>query len=191
MAKIDITQIEGYTSMTAEEKVSALEAFELPETDYTGWIKKDTYDKTASELAKVKKELRERMSAEEAEKEKEKEEREELEEKYNKLLRDSEINKNKSKLIAMGYDEALADETAIAMIDGDTEKVFANQKKHIEAVEKKAKTEALKDTPKPKSGGSGDDVMTLDKFRKLSPRERYDFSMKHPDEYKRLYTVGG
>ena len=37
----------------------------------------------------------------------------------------------------MGYDEKLADETAEAMANGETEKVFANQKKHLEAVEKR------------------------------------------------------
>lgn len=29
--------------------------------------------------------------------------------------------------------------------------------------------------------------MTLENFRKLSPAERYDFSVNHPDEYKAMY----
>ena len=38
-----------------------------------------------------------------------------------------------------------------------------------------------------KGDGGGDGSMTLEKFRGLSPAERYDFSVNHPDEYKNLY----
>ena len=38
-----------------------------------------------------------------------------------------------------------------------------------------------------KGDGGGDGSMTLEKFRGLSPAERYDFSVNHPDEYKELY----
>lgn len=186
MAKIDVTQIEGYETMTAEEKLKALEEFDVPDPDYSGFVKKEQFDKTASELATAKKQLREKMTEDEAAKQKEKEEREELESKYNKLLRESEISKHKAKLIALGYDEALADETATAMADGDSEKVFINQQKHLTAFEKKVRAEALKDTPKPTPDGDSK-TMTLEKFRKLSPAERAAFYEEHPEEYKELY----
>ena len=38
MAKIDINAIEAYEAMSAEEKLAALEAFEIPEPDYTGFV---------------------------------------------------------------------------------------------------------------------------------------------------------
>lgn len=186
MAKIDVTQIEGYETMTAEEKLKALEEFDVPDPDYSGFVKKEQFDKTASELATAKKQLREKMTEDEAAKQKEKEEREELESKYNKLLRESEISKHKAKLLALGYDEALADETATAMVDGDSEKVFINQQKHLTAFEKKVRAEALKDTPKPTPDGDFK-TMTLEKFRKLSPAERAAFYEEHPEEYKELY----
>ena len=188
MAKIDVTLIEGYDKMTAEEKLKALEALELPAPDYTGYIKKETFDKTASELAGLKKQLREKLTEEEAAKLREKEEREALEAKYNKLLRESEIAKHKAKLIGLGYEEELAEETATAIADGDSEKVFVNQKKHLTAFEKKIKADVLKDTPKPPKGGEPS-AMTLDKFRKLSPMERLKYSQEHPEEYKELYGV--
>ena len=75
MAKIDISTIEGYSEMTAEEKLAALEAFELPEPDFTGWVQKDALDKAASEAASYKKQLRENMTAEEEKAEREAEER--------------------------------------------------------------------------------------------------------------------
>ena len=65
--KIDVTQIEGYENMSPEEKLKALEGFDIPSPDYSGYVKKDLYDKTASELAAKKKELKERLSDDERE----------------------------------------------------------------------------------------------------------------------------
>ena len=186
MAKIDVTQIEGYAEMSAEDKLKALEGFDIPDPDYSGYVKKDVFDKTASELAGVKKQLKDKMTDDEAAKQKEQEEREELQSKYDKLLRESEISKHKAKLLGLGYDEKLADETAEAMTDGDMEKVFANQKKHLDSVEKRVRADALKDTPKPTPDGDSK-TMTLEKFRKLSPAERAAFFEEHPEEYKELY----
>lgn len=126
------------------------------------------------------------MTDDEAAKQKEQEEREELQSKYDKLLRESEISKHKAKLLGLGYDEKLADETAEAMADGDMEKVFANQKKHLDSVEKRVRADALKDTPKPTPDGDSK-TMTLEKFRKLSSAERAAFFEEHPEEYKELY----
>lgn len=186
MAKIDVTQIEGYAEMSAEDKLKALEGFDIPDPDYSGYVKKDVFDKTASELAGVKKQLKDKMTDDEAAKQKEQEEREELQSKYDKLLRESEISKHKAKLLGLGYDEKLADETAEAMADGDMEKVFANQKKHLDSVEKRVRADALKDTPKPTPDGDSK-TMTLEKFRKLSSAERAAFFEEHPEEYKELY----
>ena len=188
MAKVDITKIEGYEGMTPEEKIKALEAYEIEDVqpDYSGYVKKDVFDKTASELAGVKKQLKEKMTDDEAAKQKEQEEREELQSKYEKLLHDSEVSKNKAKLLALGYEEKLADDTAEAMVTGDLEKVMANQKKHLEAVEKKVRAEALKETPKP-TGDGDSKTMTLEKLRGMTPSERYTYSQEHPEEYKELY----
>lgn len=187
--KIDVTQIDGYAEMSAEDKLKALEKFDVPDPDYSGFVKKELFDKTASELATAKKQLKEKMTVDEAAKQKEQEEREELEANYNKLLRESVISKNQAKLIALGYDETLAEETATAMADGDSEKVFANQQKHLASFEKKVRAETLKNTPKPTPDGGGK-TMTLDKFRQMNPAERLAYSTEHPEEYKELYTGG-
>lgn len=188
--KIDVSKIEGYEEMSAEEKLKALEGLEIPDPDYSGYVKKDVFDKTASELAEKKKELREKLSEDEAKKLKEQEEREELQSKYEKLLHDSEVSKNKSKLLALGYEEKLADETAEAMASGDLEKVMANQKKHLDTFEKKIRAEALKDTPKP-TGDGDNKTMTLEALRKMSPSERFKYSQEHPEDYKALYSENG
>lgn len=188
MAKIDTSTIEGYSDMTPEQKIAALEAYESAEPDYSGYVKKDVFDKTASELAAKKKELNAKLSEDEKKRRQEQEDREKLQSAYDQLLRDSKISKFKAELLAMGYEDKLASETAEAMVDGDNDKVFANQKKQLEVVQKAARAEALKNTPKPQPDGDGK-AMTLTEFRKLSPQERYAFAEKNPEDYKSLYNT--
>ena len=186
MAKIDVTKIEGYAGMSAEEKLKALETLDIPDPDYSGYVKKDLFDKTASELAAKKRELLEKMSEDEAAKQKEKEDREEMQRELDALRRESSVSKNKAKLIALGYDETLAEDTAEAMADGKMDKVFANQQKYLTAFEKKVRADVLKDTPKPVPDGNSK-TMTLDAFRKLPDRDRAEYASNHPEEYKALY----
>lgn len=189
MAKIDVTQIEGYAEMTPEEKVKALEGFDMPDPDYSGYVEKKVYDKTASELAAKKKELNDKLSDDELARKQEQEKMDELQKNYDSLLHESTVSKNKAKLLGLGYEEKLADETAEAMANGDLETVFVNQKKHLDAVEKRVRAEALKDTPKPTPDGDGK-TMTLKELRGMSPAERLKYSQEHPDEYKELYQGG-
>ncbi len=187
MAKIDVSRIDGYADMTPEQKIAALEAFETADPDYTGWVKKDVFDKTASELAAKKKELNAKLTEDEQAKLKEQEERDKLQKAYDALLRENQVSKFKAELLGMGYDDKLAADTAEAMANGDTAKVFANQKKQLEIVQKNARAEALKNTPKPQPDGDSK-TMTLDSFRKLSAQERYAYAQNHPEDYKALYT---
>lgn len=188
MAKIDTSTIEGYSDMTPEQKIAALEAYESAKPDYSGYVKKDVFDKTASELAAKKKELNAKLSEDEKKRRQEQEDREKLQSAYDQLLRDSKISKFKAELLAMGYEDKLASETAEAMVAGDNDKVFANQKKQLEVVQKAARAEALKKTPKPQPDDDGK-AMTLTEFRKLSPQERYAFAEKNPEDYKALYNT--
>lgn len=190
MAKIDVSKIEGYAEMSAEDKLKALEAYDVPDPDYSGYVPKEQFDKTASELAAKKKELRDKLTDDEAAKQREQEEKESMQKELDALRRESTVSKNKAKLIALGYEEALAEETAEAMADGKLDKVFANQKKHLEAFEKKVRAEALKNTPKPTPDGDGA-TMTLKKLREMSPADRLKYSQEHPEEYKELYVNTG
>lgn len=147
--KIDTSKIEGFDKMTPEQKLAALESYEIAEPDLSGHVKKDVFDKTASELASVKKQLREKMTADEQKEKDEAEKREKLENDYNALLKKVTVSDNTAKLLGLGYDEALAGETAEAMANGELDKVFANQKKHLESLEKKIRADVLKETPKP------------------------------------------
>ena len=43
MAKIDISKIEGFDAMTLKQKVEALQGFDFPDPDYSGWVRKETF----------------------------------------------------------------------------------------------------------------------------------------------------
>ena len=93
MAKIDTSGIEGYAEMTAEQKLAALEGFDIPDPDLSGYVKKDLFDKKASELAAAKKQLGEKMTEDE-QKASEKE-IQDLTDKYIKIIDDITARKQK------------------------------------------------------------------------------------------------
>lgn len=157
-------------------------------------VEKHIFDKTASELSKVKKELNELKNNSLTD-----------EEKVNAAIAaaDARANEYSAKLnrldveklfMADGLTENDYADLIEDIVSEDSEKtmklakslltVVKNQKS---AAEKALRAELLKKTPKPPAGEPGGEEMTLDKFRKLSPKERYDFSVSNPEEYKKLY----
>ena len=152
MAKIDISAIEGYEAMSAEEKLAALEAFEIPEPDYTSFVKKDLFDKLSSELAGYNNKNFQRMTEEEAAKAKADEERAAMQARLEELERDKQVNEYTAQFLGIGYDKDLARETAEALQQGDMNMVFLNQSKFAAAREKALKAEMMKNTPKPPAG---------------------------------------
>ena len=173
--------------ITVEEIESALADVEIP-TDQSAEIErlKAALSKSNSENADWKKKHREALSEEERKAQEMADRLKQLEEQNATLLRESSVSKHKAKFLGMGYDEALAGDAAVAMADGDMDKLFSYQLKHQEALEKKIRADALKGVEKPVSD-KGDGVMTLEKLRKMSAIERHEFSQKNPDEYNKLY----
>ena len=141
--------IENYENMTIEEKLAALEAYE---PDMSGFVTKAQLDKVASEAASYKKQLREKMTEEEVKAAKDAEERNALLTRVAELEREHTVINYTSSFLSMGYDEALAKETAEALVSGDMELVFANQKAFALNQEKALRAEILKSTPRPASG---------------------------------------
>ena len=173
--------------MTVADIEAALEGVEMP-TDGTAEIErlKTALSKSNSEAAEFKKQLREKMSAEELKAKEDAEKYEAIVKERDALLREKTITGYKAKYLTLGYDEKLADQTAEALANGEIDKVFEYQKKHAESVEKKIRAEVLKETPSPE-GGNGSDEITKEKFSKMSIAEQHKYSVEHPEEYKKLY----
>lgn len=141
--------------MTVEELTEALKNVEMPK-DQSSEIDnlKKRISEVNSEAAEWKNKYRSTLDEstkkqQEAE-EQAKKDREEL----NNLRKITAIAGYKASYLAMGYSEELAADTANALFEGNNEKLFENQKKHMETVEKKAREDALRGSGRP--GGSGD-----------------------------------
>jgi hypothetical protein len=147
---------------------------------------KTALSKSNSENAEWKKKHREALSEEERKAQETADRMKQLEEQNAALLRESGVAKHKAKFLAMGYEEALANDAAVAMVDGDTEKLFTFQQKHQEALEKKIRADALKGTTKPVSDKKTG-VVTREQIAKMNMDERLKFYQEHPDEYKEIY----
>lgn len=176
-------KIENYENMTPEEKLAALEAYD-PEKD--GFVPKATFDKTASEAAAFKKQLREKQTAEEAQAEKDREEREALLARVEELEREKTTNSYVTSFLGLGYDEKMAKATADALIKGDMATVFANQKAYIESREKALRSELLDTTPAP-VGGQANVGTTKKEYDAMTLAEKVKFANENPDKYKEFY----
>lgn len=157
--------------MTLAEIEAALENVELP-ADGSAEIKRlrDAVSKANSEAADYKKQLRAKQTDEEAAEAKRQEEMEKLQNDNKALTHKIAVSENKAKLLALGYDEALAGETAVAMANGETDKVFAAQQKHQEAIEKKIRADILKNTPAPTGGSASGGVDYQKKIEEAQQR---------------------
>lgn len=183
--KIDFTKIEGYREdMSAEEKLALLDKWE-PD----GWVKKEVFDRTASELAEYKRKLREKMSEEERKEAERQEAEAALKAELESLRKEAAITKNKAKFLSLGYEEELAEDTARAMADGDFEKVFANQAIHLENVKKAAIAAALANDPKPPAGSGGGAEITKEQFDAMGYSDRLKLFNEQPEIYKK-FTEG-
>jgi hypothetical protein len=182
MAKINTSAIEGYENMTAEEKLAALEAMDIPDVDKI----KSALDKATSEAAGYKKQLRERMTEEEARVAKEAEDRAAIQKELEQLRAEKLIDQHTAKFLGLGYDEKLARETATAMAAGDTEVVFKNHAKFIADHEKALKAEILKNTPTPPAGDGAEKIGKAD-LQKMTLAEKQKFFRENPEQYKEIY----
>lgn len=164
MAKIDTSLIEGYADMTPEQKLAALEAFEYENNAAELEKQKNALSKANSEAAEWKRKHNALLSEEEKKKQEDADKLAQMEQELADLRKGKTISEYKAKFVAQGYDETLAEETAQALADGDSAKVFANQSKFLEEYAKKVKADALKKTPKPTPGaGSGGGAIDYDK----------------------------
>lgn len=152
MAKIDTSKIKGYAEMSLDDKLKALEAFEYEDNAAELEKQKAAVSKANSEAAAWKKKHNELLSEDERQKQQQAEDIAAMQKELDELRRDKTVSQFTAKFIAQGYDEKLAADTAKAMADGDTDKVFANQQTFLEAYAKQVKSSAMQGTPKPAAG---------------------------------------
>lgn len=188
----DWTKVDGFKEdMTPEEKLALLDNYEpqpdpapapqesagqnpAPVRSMAGMVSKAQFDKVSSELAAVKKQLRGKLNEDEQRELDRQSEREEMEAELKALRREKSISTYKANYLAQGYEEALAEEAAVATADGDMDTVFATMKKAQMATEKAMRARILKETPVPPAG---DDVADEAKKQEETKKLRQYFGL--------------
>ena len=153
--KIDTSKITGYAEMSAEDKLKALEEFEIEtpkeETNEAKNLK-EALSRANAEAAEWKRQFRakqteqERAEAERAEREKA------VEEELRGLRRDKTVSGYVANCLALGYDKDLALRAAEAMADNDAATILACQQDFLETKKKEYEAAALNKQPTITSG---------------------------------------
>lgn len=172
MAKIDTSKIEGYAEMTHEQKLAALEGFEYEDNSAELEKQKNALSKANSEAAEWKRKHNALLSEEEKKKQEDADKLAQMEQELADLRKGKTVADYKAKFVSQGYDEALAEDTAKALADGDSAKVFANQSKFLEEYAKKVKADAIKKTPKPGAGSGSGTEGAVDYGKKIEEAQK-------------------
>jgi DNA repair exonuclease SbcCD ATPase subunit len=186
MAKIDVTKIDGYEKLSAEEKVKLLESFEYD--DNAGEVEryKNAVSKANSEAAEWKKKHNALLSEEEKSKQETADYIANLEKLNKELTQEKTIATYKAELLKIGYSEDEATATAKAYADGDIIKALKNQAVFVEAQKKAVVAEDVKNnTPIPPVGNESK-TLTKAEFQKMSLNEQLEVYEKTPELYSEL-----
>lgn len=167
-------KIEGYESMSAEEKLKALEELEVEDDSKL----KNLLQKANSEASEYKKklkakedELNSKLSEDERIENERKEKEAEREALLNNLLKEKTVAEHKANFLQKGYSEELATTSATALADGDFKTVFDNLGTFISERDKQAQVRAMDNTKRP-LGGNPTPEVTKEQFNKMSLSER-------------------
>ena len=168
--------------MTVEE-IMALEV----ETDNSSYDNlKKRLDEVASEAANYKKQLRANMSEAEQKAAADAEKYAEIVAERDQLKAEKAIAEYEKGLVAIGYDEKLANEVATALHNGDAATVIKAQAKFVDAQKKAVLADAVKETPVPPAGNEGGKTLTKAEFSKMSLNEQMAVYEKTPELYNEL-----
>ena len=150
--KVDVNTIEGYEAMSLEDKVKALEGYEFddpkPKTDDAEVKRlKEALSKSNSEAASWKRQLHEKMTEAERKDAERQEEAERDKAELETLRKEKAISALEKAYLAAGYPADLAEASAKAQADGDTETVLKNQMAFIAETKKTLESAALNKQP--------------------------------------------
>ena len=148
--KIDTTKITGYAEMSAEEKLKALEEYEIEATkDNSAEVSnlKEALSKANSQAAEWKRQFREKQTEQERAEAERAEREKAVEEELRGLRRDKTVSGYLANCLALGYDKDLALRAAEAMADNDAAAIMACQQEFLEAKQKEFEATALNRQP--------------------------------------------
>jgi len=137
----------------------------------------------SADASKWKKQYQEKLSEEDRRKEEQEEQNASLMQELENLRAERNIAKHKSELLSIGFDDAIAQDVASALNEGDNAKVFDGLRKFIEVHDKQLRENAFRTNPTLKAGTTGKAV-TKEQFDKMNYKDRLMVYNDYPDLYK-------
>ena len=149
--KIDTAKIENYAEMSVEDKIKALEEYEIEipapkETEEVTKLK-TALSKANSDAAEWKRQFREKQTEQERAEAERKEHEQAVEEELRILRRDKTVAGYVNSCLALGYSQELALKAAEAMADGNAAEIMNCQQEFLEAKQKELEAAALNKQP--------------------------------------------
>ena len=149
--KIDTAKIENYAEMSVEDKIKALEEYEIEipapkESDEVTKLK-TALSKANSDAADWKRQFREKQTEQERAEAERKEREQAVEEELRMLRRDKTIAGYVNSCLALGYDKDLALRAAEAFADNDAATIMECQQDFLAAKQKEFEMTALNKQP--------------------------------------------
>ena len=149
--RIDTAKIENYETMSAEDKLKALEEYEFetpaPKENDEVTKLKAALSKANSDAAEWKRQFREKQTeAERAEAER-KEREAAVEDELRTLRRDKSVSGYVAQYLALGYTQELALKAAEATADNDAATIMSCQQEYLAAKTKEIEAAALNKQP--------------------------------------------
>lgn len=171
--------------MTFEEIELALQGVEPQKTVDDTQVNhlKSLLSKANGEASKYKKQLQEKMTQEELEAEERRIKFETMENELAELKKQKQVSESVAQLVSSGYNEETAKAMAVALNDGDLTTALATQKSFLEEYKKAVISEALKKTPRPQTGSTGDEEKP---FSEMSMDEKIKLKNEDPELYAQL-----
>ena len=171
--KIDTATIQGYDTMTAEQKIAALEAFEYDDNSAKVQQLTNAVSKANSEAADWKRKHNALLDDDAKKKQDADDERQRIIDRNAELEKQLAVITYTNSYLEMGYDKDLAKSSAEALQAGDMTTVFKNGETHRKALEEKIKAELMKSTHKPSGsiGGEEKESPGLEYARQIGKRK--------------------
>lgn len=183
--KIDTSLIEGYEEMSPEDKIKALEAFEVEDEKA-----KKSVTKANGEAAEWKRKYKALAEEREGEKSASATALETLQNEVAQLKKEKKESEHRANFLALGYNEESAKDSAKALMEGDLEKFFELQKKHQEEYKKDVEKKAVLGMQTP-SGGANVNAyasLTQEGFKQMNYNERAKLKKEAPETFKKFTT---
>lgn len=136
----------------------------------------------SADASKWKKQYQEKLSDEERKKAEQEEQTTAIKLELEALRAEKNVAKNKAQLLSIGFEDAQAEETAKAINDGETEKIFDGLRKFVAAHDKALKENAFRSNPI-LQGGTAGKAVTEEQFAKMGYKERLEVLENYPELY--------